>query len=370
MTLEELKQSGRIIYECLVGSHSYGTNDENSDIDLKGFFLAPQKEYLMALSSPEPQINDEKHNEVYYSLRRGFELLSKSNPNIIELLWMPDDCIRINSSKMEKIIANRDLFISKQAFFSHANYARSQIGKAKGQNKKVHNPMPEEMPVKEDFCWIIPKDDMLNMDCGSDILGNEVFPMRPFPFEDWADLSDYHVSAVEHTSNVYRLYDYGDKAKGVFRGDDMLVCESIPKEDENSRFAGLLIYNQDSYNKALKDWHSYWDWKRNRNESRWVDQEKGILTYDSKNMLHCMRLLFAAEEILLTGNPLVRFEDERLDYLMKIRNAELTYEEIMEEVDKRMKLMEYLYEKSTLPDDVDKEKIEKLYREVTKENCG
>jgi len=114
-------------------------------------------------------------------------------------------------------------------------------------------------------------------------ISDAIFPMRPKPLnETKLDLSKCHVAALEHIENAYRLYDYGDDARGVFRGDDMLVCESIPIYDEWIKFIGILIYNKCEYDREVKDWNAYWDWVKNRNEARWVDQEKGSLDYDQK----------------------------------------------------------------------------------------
>jgi len=372
MNLEKLKQSGRIIFECVSGSIAYGLSTPKSDQDIRGIYVNPSSEYLGLIESSK-QISDEKNDITYYSLKRIFELLQTANPNILELLWMPEDCVRISSTTMEKLIANRDLFISKKCYHTHSGYAFAQIKKAKGQNKKVHNPQPEERPKKEDFCWIIPYNGLRGVDHNGlrgegylDVTG-DVFPCRPIPLMDiGTDLSMYHVASLEHSHNIFRLYAYGDKAKGVFRGDDMLVCESIPKEDEVDRFSGLLIYNQDHYEKALRDHRSYWDWMENRNDNRWVDQEKGKLHYDQKNMMHCMRLLMSGEHILVQGFPIVRFEGRDKDYLMSIRNGDLKYEDIMAEVDKRMARLEELYKTSTtIPHSVNVKKIENLYRELT-----
>ena len=368
MNIADLKSSGRIILDAVGGSIAYGTSTPNSDRDIRGIYINPAREY-MGLIEPSGQISDEKHDVTYYSLKRFFELAQKSNPNIIEMLWYPNDCINIMTPHMEKLIAHRDLFISKKCFGSHIGYANAQIKKAKGQNKKVHNPQPEEQPKKEDFCWVITPQEMYESDDG---VYCPNAPFRPKPLMEtektwplFADLSEFHVAAVEHTQHMYRLYWYGAEAKGVFRGDNMLVCESIPKEDENRKFQGLLIYNQDSYEKALKDHKSYWDWKKNRNEHRWVDQEKGKLNYDQKNMLHCMRLLLSGESILKHGFPLVRFEGEQRDYLMKIRAGELEYEEIMAEVERRVEVLESLKDSSDIPNKVNVEAIEDLYRSIT-----
>ena len=363
MNVDELKRSGRIIFEAISGSIAYGTSTPKSDEDTRGFYVNPNTEYL-GLNEPAGQIGDNKHDITYYSLKRAFELLQTANPNMIELLWMPEDCVRISSTTMEKLVANRDLFISKKCFHTHSGYAFAQIKKARGQNKKVHNPQPKERPKKEDFCFVIMSSRLrIPPICRED----NIFPARPQPLvETKINLSEYHVAALEHTNNIYRLYWYKDKAKGVFRGDDMLVCESIPIDDEHSKYQGLLIYNQSHYEKALKDWHSYWDWMKNRNENRWVDQEKGKLNYDQKNMMHCMRLLMSGEHILTQGFPIVRFEGSERDYLMAIRSGELKYEDLKVEVEKRMARLESLYKTSkVIPNSVNIKKIEKLYRELT-----
>lgn len=358
-SIEELKASGRIIFECISGSHAFGLSTPKSDIDIRGFYVNPYTEYL-GLNEPAGQVSNEKNDITYYSLRKGFELLMTANPNMIELLWMPEDCVKIQTPLMTKLIENRNLFISKKCFHTHSGYSFAQIQKAKGQNKKVHNPQPEERPKKEDFCWIIDSTLIKGLPLDPPIL-----PARPRSLKDVGiDLSKYHVAALEHVPNTYRLYFYNDKAKGVFRGDDMLVCESIPLDDEIQRFVGLLIYNQHEYEKAVREWHSYWDWMKNRNESRWIDQEKGKLNYDQKNMCHCLRLLISGENILRHGFPIVRFEGEQKDYLMKIRAGDFKYEELMEEVEKRMAGLEELYKTSTIPHSVNVPKIDRLYREL------
>jgi predicted nucleotidyltransferase len=368
MDLKELKQSGRIIFECTSGSHAYGTSTPKSDIDIRGFYVNPAREYL-GLSEPAAQIGDEKQDITYYSLKRAFELLTSANPNMIELLWMPEDCVKITSTTMEKLIANRDIFISKKCFHTHSGYAYAQIKKAKGQNKKVHNPQSEEMPVKEDFCWIIPVGEAIDITRfekeAIDVFATS--PCRPIPLKQFnTSLREFHCAGLEHTTGVYRLYFYGEEAKGVFRGNDMLVTESIPLKDEFENFYGFLIYNQVSYEKAVKDWHSYHDWKKNRNEARWVDQEKGNLNYDQKNMMHCFRLLMSGENILTQGYPLVRFTGAQQEYLMAIRKGDFKYEDLIREVEERMARLEKQYETSTIPHKVNQKEIEKLYRELTK----
>ena len=306
-----------LLFECVAGSYAYGTLTTSSDEDIRGIFAIASKAYL-DLSRPADQLGDDRGNVVYYSLRRVIELLTLANPNILELLFMPDDCIRKSSPEMEMLIAHRHLFISKHCADTHASYAMSQIKKARGQNKRINNPQPETPPNKEDFCYVIPWQ--------SDSKGR---PARPIPLRTigWT-LTEYHAARLEHTRDTYRLYYYGKDARGVFRGDN-IVCESIAQEDESTRFAGLLIYNEQGWSQALADYKNYWTWRRERNEARWQQQESGELDFDAKNMMHTVRLLLSGRSLMRSGAPIVRFAGEQLGLLMSIREGKLSFDQIM-----------------------------------------
>jgi hypothetical protein len=243
-----------LLFETIAGSHAYGTNHSQSDLDLKGIFFLPSNYYLIE-NDPINQISDDKNDVVYYSLKRFIELAAKANPNIIEMLWMPLECHKYLAAVLEPLFEMRNIFITKQAYNSHVNYARAQIKKAKGKNKWVNNPQPQEIPQREDFCWFIPRE------------GDK--PFRPKSLrESQINLDKFNVSAVEHSQSLYRLYEYGPRAKGVFRNGE-LVCESIPVEDENGLCKGLLLFNEAAYECARRDHKNYWDWRKNRNENRW-----------------------------------------------------------------------------------------------------
>lgn len=81
-----------ILFECIAGSRAYGTANANSDEDTRGVFAVPASEYLK-LERPLDQVSDQRGDVVYFSLRRVIELLTQANPNILELLFMPDDCV-------------------------------------------------------------------------------------------------------------------------------------------------------------------------------------------------------------------------------------------------------------------------------------
>jgi predicted nucleotidyltransferase len=353
MQLQDIKD--KIVYEVIAGSHAYGTNIPTSDKDTRGIFLPSKEDHISFIDIPE-QANDTKSDIVFYSLKRFFNLVNTANPNIIELLWIPESCIINKNPVLDPLFENRKIFITRKAYMSHFCYAEAQIKKAKGANKRVNNPKSEIKPVREDFCFYI----------NVEKYNEDVLNSRPIPIKDTkVDLNKCHCAKLEHSHNFYRLYDYSDveSCKGVFQ-NNALVCQSIPFDDETKRLIGFLIYDEESYVRELNEWKQYWEWKKNRNEARWVSQEKGELDYDQKNIMHCYRLLLSSKNILQYHEPIVRFEGDTLKYLMSIRNGDVPYDEIMSKVDILNKEIKELYEKSTLPAEVDLKKSEKIYKAI------
>ena len=354
-TLDELRMNtpSDILFECVAGSRAYGTDVSGSDEDIRGLFVVPATAYL-DLSRPIDQVGDHRGNVVYYSLRRVIELLAQANPNILELLFIPDDCIRKTSPEMQMLVERRHLFISRQCADTHAGYAMSQIKKAKGQNKWINNPKPEAPPSKEDFCYVIPWQ-----------VDSQARPARPLPLRTigWL-LDEYHAARLEHSRDTYRLYYYRKQARGVFRGD-VIACESIPEEDESTRFAGFLLYNEQGWRQAFADHQNYWAWRRDRNESRWQQQERGELDFDAKNMMHTVRLLLSGRSLMKSGQPIVRFSGHQLALLMSIREGKLSFDEIMSVAQEILADCERLKATADLPDICESAQATTLLREIT-----
>lgn len=343
-----------IIYRCIAGSRAYGTAHADSDEDIRGIFMLPRDHYL-SITEPLSMTSDERGDIVYYSFHRFIQLASNANPNIIELLFMPSDCIQLMTPIMDALHKARDLFITKQAYESHVGYALAQIKKARGKNKWINNPQPKTPPKREDYCWIILREN--NQDNN--------YPFRPVCLEKTGiNLSQCHVASFEHCPNVYRLYLIGEKAKGVFR-NGMITCESIAKNDENKNCIGLLIFNKSGYECSLKDYYNYWEWQKNRNEQRWLIQEKGYLDYDAKNMMHMFRLLLSGESILREGSPIVRFEGENLQFLGDIVKGKFQYNELIILANEKIDHLSKLNQNSSLPENSDLEKLNALLYQLT-----
>jgi hypothetical protein len=358
-TLNELLTAGneRIIFSCVAGSRACGTQVHGSDEDVRGIYMVPSAAYL-PLDRASVQLSDDRNNTVYYSLRRCIELLAEANPNILELLFTPQDCVQKTSREMDQLVIARRIFVTRQCGDTHIGYAMSQIKKARGQNKWVNNPKPTLAPRKEDFCYVIPKARLAQSDSP---------PCRPLALNQvgWP-LEEYHAARLEHVPDTYRLYHYGGSARGTFRGD-VLVCESIPEEDEVNHFAGLLIFNEQAWKQSFTEHQNYWNWRKNRNDARWEQQEAGQLDYDAKNMMHTVRLLLSGRAILEVGEPIVRFTGKDLNLLLDIRAGKLEFEQIMSVANDLLAECDRLKNIAPLPNECDAAAADKLLVDITHE---
>ncbi len=115
----------RLIYKTYVGSHSYGTNTKDSDVDTRGICIPPES-YLLGLDNFE-QKEVSGSDEVIYSLKKFVHLALNNNPNILDSLFVAPNHI-IYSNEFGKEL--RDLrydFLSKKVYKTYGGYAYSQL---------------------------------------------------------------------------------------------------------------------------------------------------------------------------------------------------------------------------------------------------
>jgi predicted nucleotidyltransferase len=87
--LDSLKEQRKIIYLTYGGSLAYGTNNPNSDIDLRGIALKTEKE-LLGTHNFEQFLNTETDTTIY-AVDKFFQLALNCNPNIIEMLGTKEE---------------------------------------------------------------------------------------------------------------------------------------------------------------------------------------------------------------------------------------------------------------------------------------
>ena len=151
-TFEDIRNSGRLLYEYIRGSHAYGLNVETSDVDTGGVYITTPDVLRGLRVNYLEQISDKKGDNVWYEIGRFLELLMTSNPNMLEALFVPERCIIYKHPVMDVILKNRKKFLCKKVFKALSGYSYDQIQKARGLNKKITKPIKYRQNVI-DFCW-------------------------------------------------------------------------------------------------------------------------------------------------------------------------------------------------------------------------
>ena len=144
-TFEDIRNYNLLIYSYIRGSHAYGLQkpDGSSDTDTAGVFIEPN-EWLLGLGLDyQEQIQDEKGDNVWYSLKKFMNMLLSSNPTVLESLFIPERCILYEHPIMTEIKKHRDKFVTKACFEHFIGYAYTQIKKARGLHKLFVNPVTE-----------------------------------------------------------------------------------------------------------------------------------------------------------------------------------------------------------------------------------
>jgi len=380
-----LKKEGHILFEAIVGSQAYGTALPTSDIDKKFIYTESGENIIGNKATSQLIITDDY---IGFELAEFFELLAKQSPNMHELMWTPEDCIISYNDLFKKlVISQREKFISKQIRYSFAEYAASQIKKAKGLNKKIVNPMEEERKTLLDFCWMPYKQGVLNAKewlnlyglkqeyCGLVAIDHMKYCFHLF--YDFAAHAQDIKFFTEEDENATDSFDFcylasqwhfweplssAEDFYNKIASKERLHYKGIIKKDESNAVAlssiekgieslEIMHFNQEGYTKYCKDYKDYWHWVQHRNEARYNTNLQHGAQYDSKNMMHCHRLLDTCIEALRDKKINVRRNNR--EQLLEIRHGKYEYDQLIKDAEEKIAIIEELFNKSDLPENVD-----------------
>lgn len=330
LTIEILKKENLILFECISGSKAYNLATENSDTDIRGVFYLPKNNFYGL--EYQAQISNETNDIVYYEIGRFIELLLKNNPSCLELLATPEEFIQYKSPLLMEL--NYTDFISKDIEKTFVGYALSQIKKAKGLNKKFLNPIDKKRKTVLDFCYCIEHGKTIKL-------------------SDWLDKNNLKqefcgLTKIAHAKDLFALYySHNNAYSGIVKDEtnDDIRLSKVPKTEKP---IVLLTFLKDEYSNYCKHYKEYWEWINLRNENRYTTNLDHGKNYDSKNMMHTIRLLKVAKELLETSVLNIKRIDDRAE-LLAIKNGKYSYEEIIKMVDILQKDIEKLSHNNKLP---------------------
>lgn len=334
-----------LLFYTLTGSHAYGMSLPTSDKDYRGIFYAPREILVSAFKNIEQveKFGGEKDSTVF-ELKKFVKLLTEQNPNILELLWVPDNCILHDTEPFKILRNNREFFLSSKAKHTFSGYAMAQLKRIKGHNKWINNPQPVRRPKEIDFVSVVWNQTALKQ-------YNKTVPFKGV--QAWHLGNDlYGLFIIDDSDIVWHDVHEALVAKPVI--------ELVENRSDDLNFDLIVKFNKQLYKEAVDNWQHYWTWKKERNAARSELEEK--YGYDTKHAAHLIRLLRMGVEIL-RGEGVKVFRPDAQE-LLSIRNGAFTYEQIVTHAEELDKELHSLYETTKLAFNVDQDKADEILRDV------
>ena len=417
-TFEEIEKDNSLIYKYLRGSHCHGTAIEGvSDYDYGGVFVSSNDTLLGLGFDYQDQVANETNDIVWYELNKFMNLLIKSNPTVLEALFVDDKYVIKETETMKMIKSHRDKFLTKKCFGSFFNYSKSQIKKARGLNKKINWTVTERKEIldfvytfhgqgstklinwldnhglKQQYCGLVNIPNMptiygLYYDWGNHFLSEGFNYQNLVPIvcdilnPQYVIENDYEVSdvikicrTIIETYGIKSLvgfnqwYDTNTKPigyKGIVNEkhtSNELRLSSVSKGEKPITY---ITYSENSYTQHCRMWKEYQDWKKKRNPIRYESNLNK--SYDAKNMSECFRLVNCGIEIARGEGFKVDRSGIDADFLLDVKQHKYEYEQLMEMLETKTQEMEKAMEESTIPEDIDCDFVNGLVLDIRKQH--
>lgn len=323
-----------VIVTHVSGSRAYGTEQEDSDLDIRGIFAAEDKFYRTPFFNLNEVVIESDEDTKLYELNRFMALCVRQSPNILETLWVDEKSIITSSPEYNFLRKNRGLFSTKQMADRFVGFAMEHMQKINTYGE-THDKNP---PRQADFISFVR---------GFTDTGKSHFDINAFA-------NDH--AMIHFGNDIYGVY----KAPGTKAITKDGVINKLSKE-RSSDFQGIpdfmVKYNRSEYEKKRAAWSGFWSRTRSSESTRGLLERK--FGYDTKDGMHLVRILRMGVEFMETGRFNVRRPDAA--ELLEIREHGILSKEELEQYTSIMteKIMN-LKATSRLPDEVDIERVANL----------
>lgn len=292
-----------IILLTLGGSHAYGMDKEDSDLDVRGIALNSKEEILLAKDFD--QVVDVNTDTTIYSFNKMIQLLTSNNPNTIEILGTKLEHYLYLSNIGMELLNNRKMFLSKVCVHTFGGYASSQLRRM--ENKAAR------------------------------LVGQ-------------AQNEEYILNSINNAKYEFknRYFAYDDSQIKLYIDD--AIQEGYEKEI-------FMDVNLKHY--PLRDWAGMWNEMKAivSSYNKFGKRNEKAVAHDKlgKHMAHLIRLYMMCIDIL-EKEKIITYRADEHDLLMSIRNGEyldenrqptVEFYDILNEYEKRF---EYAKNNTSLPD--------------------
>ena len=292
-----------ILILTLGGSHAYGTNNENSDLDIRGCALNSKMQILT--NENFEQFTNEATDTTIYAFNKLITLLSNCNPNTIEMLGnLPEHYFYLHPIGKE-LIDNAHLFLSRRAIHSFGGYANQQLRRLENKSNRLVGQAQQE---------------------------------------------EHIFKTIEHAS-----YDFKQRYFNMPDDAIKLYIDKAVQEGYDTEI--FMDVNLTHY--PLRDYADLWNEMRNivKSYGKIGKRNEKAIAHDKlgKHMMHLIRLYMMCLDIL-ENEKIVTYREKEHDLLMDIRNGKYLDDnkqpipEFYEMVDEYEKRLDYAKEHTALPD--------------------
>jgi hypothetical protein len=314
------------IIEIKFGSHLYGTDTPQSDLDLKSVYIPSETDILLgsakhSISNKRKKNDGEKNlageiDEECYSLQRYMQLLSEGQTVALDMLFAPPQSFTIiPSHEWMTIIANRHKLISRKSA-SFVGYCRQQANKYGIKGSRV-----------------------AAVRAALDLLHNDVFIEDPSDqiISLWSKIEKCTMEN-DHMEIVSIMQPNGIPLQHwVINGRKFAVTSSI------KQVRICLQKMMDNYGKR----------------ALLAEQNDGV---DWKALSHAVRVARQAIELLKTGH--ITFPLVHAKHILAIKLGKISYQDVSNEIENLLDEVESASNNSTLPDHPDYYFIDRFVESV------
>ena len=156
-------------YETIMGSTAYGVSSDTSDCDIYGFCI-PSKDLIfphlageiLGFGRQKKRFEQWQQHHIHvadelggkgrdydfqiFSIVKFFNLAMENNPNIIDSLYTPHECVQHITKVGNMVRERRGIFLHKGAWHKFKGYAYSQLHKM-----KTKDPEGKRKEIREQF---------------------------------------------------------------------------------------------------------------------------------------------------------------------------------------------------------------------------
>ena len=301
-------------YVAFGGSHAYGTNTKNSDVDLRGFYMPYPNDILGVGDTKDSDRTYSETDTVFFSFYKFIKLLTQCNPNIVEFMGVRKQDVLYESPLAKQIRENVEMFLSKRAFVTFAGYATQQL-------RRLEN-----------------------------ALARDSYPQ--------AEKENHILKSLEAemlaANDVYKLFDKDNFIK-------LYLDDSLKEDYEQEIHMNLNLKHvplrdfvslRNSFSNMLKNYGKI----RHRNNKKDED-------HLYKHAMHLIRLYYMGIDIL-ENHEIITYREKEHVLLMEIRHGAIPLDKIFDLQRKLEIRLQEARDKSTLPLNPDYDKINKFVIDV------